>query len=395
MTADQGAEGPTPVRIAAALAVLLCAAVAGCSGAPAPPAPAAPRLPAATGDERLSDVCPATVVVQQAWEPEAEHAATYQLVGPGYTIDAARKRISGPLVAGGKDTGVRIEIRPGGAAVGFATVTAQMYLDRSITLGAVATDLATGTSTSQPVTAVVAPLAKSPMALMWDPASHPDWNTAADIGRAGAKVLMAQSNTATALLTGKGLVRPEQVDTGYTGSPVRFVTDPTIAQQAFATNEPFVYQHELTTWRKPVRYQLLADVGFSVYPEALSVRTADLEPLSACLTRLVPLIQRAQLDYLANPAPTNKLIVDAVAAFHTGWTYSPEAADYAAATMTRLGVIANDTSGPLGGMDPARVQATIDTFAPILARDGARVRPNLKAEDIATNRFLNPTIRTR
>ncbi|WP_028925500.1 nitrate ABC transporter substrate-binding protein [Pseudonocardia acaciae] len=382
-------------RVAAALAALLCAAVAGCSGAPEQPAQAAPRLPAATGAERLSYVCPATVVVQQAWEPEADHAATYQLVGPGYSIDAARKRISGPLVAGGKDTGVRIEIRPGGAAIGFGTVPAQMYLDRSITLGAVPTDLAISTSASQPVTAVVAPLAKSPMALMWDPATHPDWNTVDDIRRSGARVLMSQGNAATALLTGKGLIRPEQVDTGYTGSPVRFVTDPTIAQQAFATNEPFVYQHEVTAWRKPVRYQLIADVGFSVYPEALSVRTADLGPLSACLTRLVPLIQRAQLDYLANPGPTNKLIVDAVAAFNTGWTYSPGVADYAAATMTRLGVIANDTSGPLGGMDPTRVQATIETLAPTLARDGAGVRPGLKAGDIATTRFVNPGIRTR
>lgn len=383
----------TRAHLAAALAVLLCAAVAGCASAPVPTKPNAAPLPPASGDERLSGVCPATVVVQQAWEPEADHAATYQLIGPGYTIDAERKRISGPLVTDGKDTGVRIEIRPGGAAIGFATVPAQMYLDRSITLGAVPTDLAIGTSANEPVTAVVAPLTKSPMILMWDPASHPDWHTIADIGASGAKVLMSQGNDATELLTGKGLVKPDQVDTGYTGSPVRFVTDPTIAQQGFATSEPFVYQHEVSAWDKPVRYQLLADVGFSVYPEALSVRTADIGPLSACLTRLVPIIQRAQVDYLANPDPTNKLIVEAVAEFNTGWSYSPGVAAYAAATMKGLGIVANDASGPMGGMDLGRVQSTIDTFAPILAAGGARVRPDLIAKDIVTTQFIDPRIR--
>jgi hypothetical protein len=43
-------------------------------------------------------------------------------------------------------------------------------------------------------------------------------------------------------------------------------------------------------------------------------------------------------------------------------------------------------------MDPIRVQNTINTFAPILTATGAHVRPNLTAADIATNRFLDPTI---
>ncbi|MBO0873871.1 MAG: ABC transporter substrate-binding protein [Pseudonocardia sp.] len=382
-------------HVAAALAALLCAAAAGCASAPVPTKPGAAPLPPATGDQRLSSVCPATVVVRQAGEPEADHAATYQLVGPGYTIDAQRKRISGPLAADGKDTGVRIEIRSGGSATDSASVPAQMYSDKSITLGAVSTDLAVRTSADQPVTAVVAPLTKSPMILMWDPASHPDWRTIADVGASGATVSMAKGSDAAALLTDKGLVKPGQVDSGYTGSPVRFVADPTIAQQGSATNDPFVYQHEVNGWDKPVRYQLLADVGFSVYPEALSVRTADLGPLSACLTRLVPIIQRAQLDYLANPGPTNKLIVEAAARFDTGRTYSPGMATYAAATMRRLGIIANDASGPLGGMDLARVQSTIETFAPILASGGARVRPDLIAKDIVTTAFIDQRIQAR
>ena len=38
-------------------------------------------------------------------------------------------------------------------------------------------------------------------------------------------------------------------------------------------------------------------------------------------------MQRSQLDYLANPGPTNQLIVDLVNAYQTGWTYSAGVAD--------------------------------------------------------------------
>ena len=115
-----------------------------------------------------------------------------------------------------------------------------MYLDRAITLGAVRTDLAIATSAKQPVTAVVAPTNKSPQILMWDPASHPDWHTIADIGASNAKVVVAKDAMWTPLLVAKGLVKPEQLDTGYTGAPARFIADPTIAQQGYATAEPYV-----------------------------------------------------------------------------------------------------------------------------------------------------------
>jgi hypothetical protein len=123
------------------------------------------------------------------------------------------------------------------------------------------------------------------------------------------------------------------------------------------------------------------------------VRTADLGPLSGCLRRLVPIVQQAEIDYLVNPGPTNRLLTEAVAKFNDGWTYSMAVADFAAATFKRLKLAANDTGGAVGGMDPARVQATINTFAPLLSSSGAAVKPGLTAADIATNQFLNPGIK--
>ena len=58
--------------------------------------------------------------------------------------------MTAPLVAGGTDTGVELEIRSGGPAIGFQQVSAQMYADKTITLGLVSTDEAIQNSAQQP-----------------------------------------------------------------------------------------------------------------------------------------------------------------------------------------------------------------------------------------------------
>src|SRR6266508_2436046 len=62
------------------------------------------------------------------------------------------------LAAGGHDTGVRIEVRAGGPAVGFQSSAALMYQDPDITLGMLQTDEIVQFSKTQPVVGVMAPL---------------------------------------------------------------------------------------------------------------------------------------------------------------------------------------------------------------------------------------------
>jgi hypothetical protein len=348
---------------------------------------------AASGSAQdLSSVCPATVVIQMDWEPEAEHSAAYALVGGGYTVDAAKKRVKGPLVIGGVDTGVDVEVRAGGAAIGFQSVASQMYVDPDILLGTVTTDGAIAASAKQPVTAVVAPLNKSPQMLMWDPKSHPDVKTIADLGAKNVPVVVAEGSLYAELLVKKGLIKKSQIDTSYDGAPARFVGDPKIAQQGFATAEPYIYEKEVQAWGKPVSYQLLADVGYNVYPEPLSVRSGELAKQAPCLKKLVPILQKAQLEYLKSPDATNRVITDLVTKYNDGWTYSTGVAEYAAEKMAELKIVANDTTGPLGGMDPARVQQSIDTFSPLLQASGAAPKAGLKAADIIDTQFLDKTV---
>jgi hypothetical protein len=388
--------------IAGSLAVAL--SVAACGGSDdADDASAAPSdestQPADGGEDGvaepgsaldLSDVCPETVVMQQDWQPEAEHGAMYHLVGPGYEIDTNAKTVTGPLVAGGVDTGVMVEVRPGGPSAGYQPVPTLMYVDEDILIGAVNTDVAIAASENQPTTAVVAPHNISPQILMWDPETYPDAESLVDVAAEGAVVVTA-GDTIQKLLLSQDIIDESQMDTGYDGAPARFVGDPTIMQQGFISAEPYIYEHEVTSWARPVAAQLLYEVGFTIYPEPYAVRTADIEEQRECLEKLVPILQQSQIDYIADPGDTNDLIVELVEEYNTGWQYSTGVAEFATAAMLEHGVVANDpASGVFGAFDMDRVQEIIDTFGAIL--DTANIKEDLVPEDLVTNEFLDTSI---
>jgi hypothetical protein len=378
--------------VAAALATALALSACGGGGEDAP-AEAAPASPAAEagGPLDLGGVCPAKVVLQQDWQPEAEHGSMYSLVGPDYTIDANAKSVTGSLVTQGVDTGVDVEVRPGGPNVGFQPVPALMYLDDTITLGAVNTDAAIAAAADQPTVAVASQMTVSPQILMWDPDSHPGATTLREVAATGSPVVTA-ADIIPALLVSQGIIQPAQIDTSYEGTPARFVSDPAILQQGFATAEPYVYQNEIAEWGRPVGYEPLANNGYSIYPEPLAVRADKLEELRPCLQKLVPIMQQSQLDYLADPAPTNRLIVELVDAYQTGWTYSAGVAEFSAKAQVEQGFVKNDpASGVFGQFDPARMQQIVGTFGPILQSQGT-ITSVPDPASLFTNEFIDPSI---
>jgi hypothetical protein len=382
----------TKRSLVAGLSASLLLAATGCGAGATTAAGTSADLKPAPAAQRLDKVCPATVVVQADWEPEAEHGPIYNLVGPGYTVDTDKKRVTGPLVIGGKDTGVKIQVRAGGSAVGYQTPASEMYIDQSITLGMVTTDSAIQTAGKQPVTAVAALMKKSPQVLMWDPKTHPDWKTVADIGKSGAKVVYRDGEVFAPMLVAKGLIKKSQLDGSYDSSPSRFVADPSIAQQGFATAEPYIYEHEVAAWKKPVKFQLLSDVGYTVYPEALSVRTGALNKLSPCLKKLVPVIQQSAADFAAAPDTAVTLIDDIVKQYGTSWVYSKGTGQYAAKEMVRLGILGNEADGSIASFDKKRVTDSLKTFGPILTQSGVKIPAGLSADDLATNAFIDTKI---
>ena len=351
----------------------------------------------ATGEGvSLAGDCPETVVIQTDWMPEAEHGFLYQMVGEGYEIDAGKAYVTGPLIdAAGNDTGVKIQIRSGGAAQNFTPVTQIMYADDSVTLGYVYTDEAIQFSGDFPTVAIESGFEKNPQMIMWDPETYPDVTGIADLGTEGVKVRYFGGAAYMDYFTGSGILSADQVDGSYSGDPALFIADEgAAAQQGFGSAEPYLYENELTDWGKPVKYEYINDAGWENYAESIATKPENVEALSACFTKLVPIIQQASIDYMADPARTNAIILDAVAGFGEdfGWTYSEGAAAYGVATMQADGLVANGPDSTVGNFDLDRVNALIELAVPIYTAQGATPKDGVTADDIVTNQFIDPSI---
>jgi hypothetical protein len=332
-------------------------------------------------------------VVQTNWWPQAEDGGLFRLLGTGPQVDRDRKRVSAALVSGGVDTGVRIEIRSGGPANSYTPAAKELYLDRSVLLGGVDIDQAAQFSRgNQPVQAVFAPLDKSPVVLMWDPTAHPEFHSITDIGRTGTQVVYFQGASYMDYLVGSGKLRKSQVEASYDGTPARFVAERgRIAQQGFLTNEVYQYEHELPQWNKKVAWALVNDAGYPNYPEAMAIRPDRRAELAGCLHRLVPILQRSSVDYATDPTATNDLIVRLVKDFGA-YPYSADRARYAATAMLSNGLLGNGTNHTIGDFDSGRITQIIDAVRPIAASAGAPLPAGLRAEDLATNEFIDTSV---
>lgn len=352
------------------------------------------------GSTDLTASCPGTVTVQTDWFPGAEQAHLYQLLdaagdsADAIDVDADAKVVTGPLIDGENGyTGVDLEIRSGGPAIGNQAVTSLMYQDPDIMLGYVNMDSAIQHSEDMPTTSVMSTLDVSPHMIMWDPETYPDVETIADLKDERADVLYFSDETYMKYLIGEGILDESQTDSSYDGSPSNFVAaDGAKAQQGFSSTEPFQYENEVDGWMKPVDYQLVHETGFETYKSTLSMRSDQVEEQSDCLSELVPVLQRGLADYMNEPDATNDFVVDIVEQFDAGWIYGPELADYGVTTMREEGLVANGTDGTLGSFDEDRTSTLIDQLTPIFTEQDDAVADDLSGEDLYTNEFLDPDV---
>ena len=342
----------------------------------------------------LKGVCPDTLVIQTDWNPEAEHGGIYEMIGDGYTVDADKKIVTGPLVAGGKDTGIKLEIRTGGPAIGFQAPSSQMYQDKTIHFGYVYTDEAIQNYADKPTISVFAGLDINPQIVMWDPATYPEVKKIADLKAKKTTVRYFDGAAYMEYFVQTGLLDKAQLDGSYDGTPAVFVSQQgKIAQQGFASAEPYIYKNEVKNWGKDVAFQLVHDAGWQPYSGPLAIRSADMATLKPCLELFVPIAQQAQVDFIKNPAETNKVIVELVGKYNTGWIYSQGVADFSVAQMVKLGVVGNGTNQTLGDHDEARVTELIKKAVPVYKATGQKVKEDVKASDIVTNEFIDTTIK--
>lgn len=340
----------------------------------------------------LAAVCPETVVVQLDWEPEAEHGMIYSLLGAGYTVDTDLKRAKGPLVAGGVDTGVDLEIRIGGSAVGFQDAQSLLYQDPDITFGFGRVGETMTTQADLPVTSVMTTMEKSPYSIYWDPETYPNVETIADLKDENVTILVGAAglNVWVNYFVAEGIWNEGQADFSDSPKPASFIAaGGEVAEAGFATAEPYLYENILADeWGKPVKVALIHDTGFQEYFQSLTVRASDVVEKADCLEQLVPIFQQGLVDYVANPDAAHATIVDLVTQYDTGWLYDLGSAQFAYDNMLALGILGNGSDGAVGSFDLARVESLRQIIADVTDFPV----DDLTAEEMATNQFIDPTI---
>ncbi len=344
------------------------------------------------GDEMaaasLAEVCPSPLVVQTDWWAESEHGALYELIGEGYTVDVENRIVTGPLTLDGEHLGIDFEVRGGGPAIGFAAPRVQMYTDDSIHLGYTTTDSQATAWEDLPLVSVMAPLEINPQIVMWDADTYPEITSIADVGEAGIEVNLFGTDGFPESFVAQGIWTEDQLNPSYDGTPARFIAEGNIAQQGFASAEPYNYEFVFEEYGKAPAFELLHDAGWQVYSQTIGVKPTELENLTPCLEQFIPVLQQSVVSFASDPSDGNAVIVDAVAQFDADWVYSAELADWSVAKQLELGLIGNGPDSTVGNMDASRIQAILDAQR----EAGIEIPEDLTAEDMFTNDFIDDSI---
>ena len=335
----------------------------------------------------LADVCPSTIVVQTDWFPESEHGGIYQLMGDDAVASKDTGAVIGSLVVNGEPTGVNLEIRAGGPFLESPVVT-EMYQDNAITFGYVGTDVAITRYNDAPTLAVFNALNINPQVLLWDATKHPEAKTIADAAKTIKTFYVYGDPAWMRYFEAQGLIQKDQVDSNYKGNLLLSTED--AAHQGFATSEPYKYAN-LESGAITTGYQLIHDAGWNSYAQNLAIRKDRLEELRPCLEKIVPIFQRAQLDYIADPTRANAIILTTVATYDSWWTQSEGDVANGALAQKEMGIVGNGETPTFGDLEETRVNDFIAKATPILREQGLEIA-DITAGDITDNEFLDSSI---
>jgi ABC-type transport system substrate-binding protein len=110
--------------------------------------------------------------------------------------------------------------------------------------------------------------------------------------------------------------------------------------------------------------------------------------MAPCLEKLVPIVQQAQVDFMADPGRTNAMIIEMVETIGSFWTYDEGIAAYSVQSQSDLGLVSNGPNEALGDFIDERTNAVLDQ----MRAAGMEVPADLSASDMSTNRFIDYSI---
>lgn len=160
------------------------------------------------------------------------------------------------------------------------------------------------------------------------------------------------------------------------------------------TNEVLRYENDKSVWGKPVAYQLVADSGYPVYPETVTIKPDRKAELAPCLKKLVPIMQRSTAAYAADAAETNAFISELVGKYAAkgAFPYSKQQGDAAAKAMNDNDIIGNGRDKAVGDFDMSRVDKIVQIVTPIFAAQKTPVQDGLTGDQLVTNEFIDSSI---
>ena len=364
--------------------------------------PAFAGEPGAFAKERyttpLAEVCPSPFYIQKDWLAQAEHGGLYQMIG------GAGKAEQGRYAGALGSTGIELVILEGGGSIGLGdgeTAYSALFNGNSkagVTphLGFQELDNAFIFSKRFPVTGVFTALDQAPQGLFWDVGTYPEGFKNIDdlkaFAQSGKGMIYVSTITRTfgLYLVNSGVKKDVFVE-GYRGDGENFVTNNgTWLNQGFVTSEIYKYSTG-NNWGKPVDGVTVGELGYPNYTGMLAVANHRMEELAPCLEKLVPILQQAQIDYITDPAEVNQMLYEFNAAGNaTGWwKTSLELNDFSVKVQKERGLVGNGGNETLGDFDMERVAKMFEIVKPWLDE---RANPEVKPEDVVTNRFIDPSI---
>lgn len=214
------------------------------------------------------------------WYAQAEHGGFYQAQAEGIY----------------KRNGLDADIRMGGPQVNVMQLLLAGKAD-----AVMGYDLQTVAAVEQglPVVTIGTVFQKDPAALI----AHPDVKKFEDLKTRTLLIGQASETTFWPWIKAKyGFTDAQKRPYGF--SVQQFLADRSIAQQGYATSEPYSIEKGGV---KPVVF-LLADLGYPPYAQTIVTTRAVLEKRRDALTRFLKATAEGWKSYLANPAPGNALI---------------------------------------------------------------------------------------
>lgn len=214
------------------------------------------------------------------WLAQAEHGGFFQALAEGTY----------------KKHGIEAEVRSGGPQVNVMQLLLGGKAD-----AVMGYDLQQISAVEQglPAVTVAATFQKDPAALI----AHPGARSLADLKSRTLLIGQASETTFWPWLKAKyGFTDAQKKPYAFSVQP--FLVDKNVAQQGYATSEPFSIEKAGV---KPVVF-LLADQGYPPYAETVIVTTKTLKERPDVVKKFVQASAEGWKSYLANPAPGNGLI---------------------------------------------------------------------------------------